>query len=154
MDQRVTLITLGVADLERSLRFYRDGLGWAPATASQPGEIAFFQLNGLVLALWPRHLLADDARVTDSGGWGGIALAQNHRSRGAADAAFARAVAAGGRPLKPLEDTDWGGYSGYVGDPDGHAWEVAFNPFWPLAADGSLTLPGDTAEGAGGEGGI
>jgi uncharacterized protein len=141
MDQRVTLITLGVADLERSLGFYRDGLGWTPSAASQAGEVAFFQLHGFVLALWPRHLLAADARIADAGGWGGIALAQNHPSRGAAEAAFARALDAGATALKPLEETDWGGYSGYVADPDGHAWEIAHNPFWPLADDGSLTLP-------------
>jgi catechol 2,3-dioxygenase-like lactoylglutathione lyase family enzyme len=141
MDQRVTLITVGVADLQRSLAFYRDGLGWTPSGSSQPGEIAFFQLNGLVLALWSRDALAADARVDDAGGWGGITLAQNHPSTEAADAAYARALAAGGRPLKALEATDWGGYSGYVADPDGHPWEIAFNPFWPLAEDGSLTLP-------------
>ena len=142
MDQRITLITVGVADLERSLRFYRDGLGWTPSSASMEGSIAFFQLHGFVLALWPRRLLAEDARVADSGGWGGITLAQNHATREAADAAFARAISAGATALKPLEETDWGGYSGYVADPDGHPWELAHNPFWPLADDGSLTLPG------------
>jgi catechol 2,3-dioxygenase-like lactoylglutathione lyase family enzyme len=141
MEQRVTLITLGVTDLERSIRFYRDGLGWVASSSSQEGEIAFFQLNGLVLGLWPRALLAGDARVTDGGGWGGIALAQNHRSREAVDAAVARAVAAGATLLKAPEATEWGGYSGYVADPDGHPWEIAHNPFWPLADDGSLTLP-------------
>jgi catechol 2,3-dioxygenase-like lactoylglutathione lyase family enzyme len=142
MEQRVTLITLGVDDLERSLRFYRDGLGWTPSAASQPGEIAFFQLNGCVLGLWPRHLLAEDAQVADGGGWGGIALAQNQRSRDEVDAAVARAVAAGATLLKAPVATEWGGYSGYVADPDGHAWEIAHNPYWPLGEDGSLTLPG------------
>jgi uncharacterized protein len=142
VDQRITLITLGVADLERSLRFYRDGLGWQPSTASVAGEVAFFQLNGCVLALWERGKLAEDARTPDGGGWGGVALAQNQRSRAETDAAFARALAAGGRGLKAPEATDWGGYSGYVADPDGHPWELAHNPGWPLSADGSLTLPG------------
>jgi catechol 2,3-dioxygenase-like lactoylglutathione lyase family enzyme len=142
MDQRLTLITLGVADLDRAIRFYRDGLGWAPSSASQEGEVAFFQLNGMVLGLWSRASLAGDARVVDGGGWGGIALAQNHRSREAVDAAVAAALAAGATLLKAPEATDWGGYSGYVADPDGHAWEIAHNPFWPLAEDGSLVLPG------------
>ena len=142
MDQRVTLITLGVAELERAIRFYGDGLGWAPSASSQEGVIAFFQLNGMVLALWPRTLLAQDARVSDGGGWGGIALAQNHGSREAVDAAVAAAVAAGATLLKAPEATDWGGYSGYVADPDGHAGEIAHNPFWPLAEDGTMTLPG------------
>jgi uncharacterized glyoxalase superfamily protein PhnB len=141
MEQRVTLITLGVADLGRAVAFYRDGLGWVPSASSQEGEVAFFQLNGCVLALWWRHLLARDARVADAGGWGGIALAQNQRSREEVDATVARAVAAGASLLKAPEETEWGGYSGYVADPDGHAWEIAHNPSWPLAADGSLTLP-------------
>jgi hypothetical protein len=142
MDQRITLITLGVEDLERSIRFYRDGLGWVPSAESQPGQIAFFQLNGMVLGLWPRTLLAADARAVDGGGWGGIALAQNQRSQEAVDAAVSAAVEAGATLLKAPEATDWGGYSGYVADPDGHPWELAHNPFWPLAEDGSLVLPG------------
>ena len=141
MDQRITLVTLGVADLERSLRFYRDGLGWTPSGQSMEGEIAFIQLNGLVLALWPRTELAGDARLAVDDGWGGVALAQNHRSREAVDAAVAAVVAAGGTVLKAPVATDWGGYSGYVADPDGHPWELAHNPFWPLSEDGSLTLP-------------
>ena len=142
MEPRITLITLGVADLARSLAFYRDWLGWVPASPSVEGEVAFFQLNGMVLALWGLGELARDARVLDGGGWGGIALAQNHVSRAAVDEVVARAVAAGATLLKAPVPTDWGGYSGYVADPDGHAWEVAHNPFWPLAGDGSLTLPG------------
>ena len=141
MDQRITLITLGVADLDRAIRFYRDGLGWVPSSASQAGEIAFFQLNGLVLGLWSRADLAQDARLADGGGWGGLTLAQNQASTEAVDAVVATMVAAGGTLLKAPVATDWGGYSGYVADPDGHPWEVAHNPFWPLAADGSLTLP-------------
>jgi catechol 2,3-dioxygenase-like lactoylglutathione lyase family enzyme len=141
MDQRITLITLGVADLARATRFYREGLGWAPSGSSVEGEIAFFQLNGLVLGLWPRTLLAEDARLPAGEGWGGLALAQNQRSREAVDAVVAAMVLAGGTLLKAPVATDWGGYSGYVADPDGHPWEIAHNPFWPLAADGSLTLP-------------
>jgi catechol 2,3-dioxygenase-like lactoylglutathione lyase family enzyme len=141
VDPRITLVTLGVADLERSLRFYRDGLGWTPSTQSAEGEVAFIQLNGQVLALWSREELAKDAKLPVDDGWGGIALAQNHRSREAVDAAVAAVVAAGGTVLKAPQATDWGGYSGYVADPDGHPWELAHNPSWPLADDGSLTLP-------------
>jgi uncharacterized protein len=142
MDQRVTLVTLGVADLQRAIAFYRDGLGWTPSGSSIEGEIAFFQLNGLALALWPRTLLAEDARLTDDGGWGGITLAQNVGSRDEVDRVVERMVGAGGRLMKAPEAAAWGGYSGYVADPDGHPWEVAHNPFWPLGADGTLTLPG------------
>jgi uncharacterized glyoxalase superfamily protein PhnB len=141
MDQRVTLITLGVADLGRAVAFYRDGLGWVPSSSSVEGDVAFFQLHGCVLGLWSRRLLAEDARLADGGGWGGIALAQNQRSRDEVDAVVARAVAAGASVLKAPVVTEWGGYSGYVADPDGHPWEIAHNPGWPLAADGSLTLP-------------
>jgi hypothetical protein len=142
MDQRITLITLGVADLDRAVRFYREGLGWTPSSSSVAGVVAFFQLNACALALWPRRLLADDAGIADGGGWGGIALAQNQRSRDDVDAVFARAIAAGAAELRPPVETDWGGYSGYVADPDGHPWEIAHNPSWPLDDDGSLTLPG------------
>ena len=141
MEPRITLVTLGVADLARAVRFYRDGLGWTPSSASVEGDVAFFQLNGMVLALWGRDKLAADARIGDGGGWGGIALAQNQVSREAVDEAVARAVAAGARVLKAPEATEWGGYSGYVADPEGHPWEIAHNPSWPLSEDGSLTLP-------------
>ena len=141
MEPRITLITLGVADLTRAVAFYRDGLGWTPSSASVEGDVAFFQLNGMVLALWGRADLARDAQLADPGGWGGMALAQNQASRERVDEVVARAVAAGATVLKAPEETDWGGYSGYVADPDGHAWEIAHNPFWPLSEDGSLTLP-------------
>jgi catechol 2,3-dioxygenase-like lactoylglutathione lyase family enzyme len=101
MDQRITLISRGVADLDRAIRFYRDGLGRVPSGSSREGEVAFFQLNGLVLGLWRRHLLAEDARVVDGGGWGGITLAQNRRSREEVDAAVAAAVVAGGSLTLP-----------------------------------------------------
>ena len=141
MEQRVTLITLGVDDLERSIRFYRDGLGWRVSGSSQEGAIAFFQLNGLALALFGRDALAEDAGLPVDSGWGGVTLAQNLRSRDEVDAVYARAVAAGATVLKRPVATEWGGYSGYVADPDGHPWELALNPFWPLGDDGSLTLP-------------
>ena len=141
MDPRVSLITLGVADLDRALAFYRDGLGWALSSASVEGDVAFIQLNGMALGLWSRTLLAEDARLPVDEGWGGITLAQNLRSREAVDAAVTAAVGAGGTLLKAPEPTDWGGYSGYVADPDGHPWELAHNPFWELDEEGRLTLP-------------
>jgi uncharacterized protein len=141
MEPRVSLITLGVVDLDRALAFYRDGLGWTLSSASVEGEVAFIQLNGMALALWSRRLLAEDARLPPDDGWGAIALAQNHVSREAVDAAAAAAVASGGTLLKTPAMTDWGGYSGYVADPDGHPWELAHNPFWQLDEEGRLTLP-------------
>ena len=141
MEPRITLITLGVRDLAHAVRFYRDGLGWTPASASVEGDVAFFQLNGMVLALWGRDKLAHDAQLSDDGGWGGIALAQNQVSREAVNEVVTRAVAAGATVLKAPEPTDWGGYSGYVADPDGHPWEIAHNPGFALGEDGALTVP-------------
>ena len=106
------------------------------------GEIAFFHLDGLVLGLWTREHLAADACVPDGGGWGGTTLAKNFRTREAVDTAFAHALGAGATLLKEPVEADWGGYSGYVADPDGHPWELAFNPSWPLDDHGSLVLPG------------
>jgi catechol 2,3-dioxygenase-like lactoylglutathione lyase family enzyme len=153
MDQRVTLITLGVDDLARSLRFYRDGLGWHLSSASVDGDVAFFRAGGVVLALWSRDALAADVGLGRSGGWGDVALAHNVSDRESVDAAVAALVRAGGRLLKRPEPTEWGGYSGYVADPDGHPWEIAHNPFWPLDERGQVTLP-DEGDRAGGEGGI
>jgi len=143
MEQRLSLITLGVASLPRSRHFYEDGLGWKPSSASRD-SIVFFQLGGIGLALYGREALAEDAHLAESGptsGFGGITLAHNVRSREEVDAVLALAERAGGRILKPAQDVFWGGYSGYFADPDGHAWEVAWNPFAPLAEDGSLMLP-------------
>lgn len=142
MEPRISLVTLGVTDLERSLRFYRDGLGWRPSSASVEGDVAFFQVGPLVLALWSRSELAKDAGLFDDGGWGAVALAHNVRSQEEADLAVARAINAGGRLLKAAAITDWGGYSGYIADPDGHPWEIAWNPHWPIEEDGSIRLPG------------
>jgi catechol 2,3-dioxygenase-like lactoylglutathione lyase family enzyme len=141
MEPRISLVTLGVTDLERSLRFYRDGLGWRPSGASVEGIVAFFQLGGLVLSLWSRHELARDAALDDAGGWGGIALAHNVRARGEVDEVMAALTRAGGRILRPAAEAEWGGYSGYIADPDGHAWEIAWNPGFPLTADGTIRLP-------------
>ena len=138
--QRVTLITLGVADLAASRAFYAR-LGWVEHAESQPG-VAFFQMQGQALALFGRaDLAADQGRAGADLGSGAVTLAQNFGSEAEVDAAFAEALAAGARALKPPEKVFWGGYSGYWADPDGHVWEVAMNPFWPLNEDGSLTLP-------------
>jgi predicted lactoylglutathione lyase len=140
MQPRLSLVTLGVADLARARAFY-EAWGWTASSASQP-EVAFFQANGLALALFGRAALAADAHVEDMpAGFAGITLAYNCRSRGEADEVFARAIAVGARSLKPPQDVSWGGYSGYFADPDGHLWEVAWNPFFPLDGKGHLFLP-------------
>jgi len=139
MQQRLSLVTLGVADLDRAVGFYR-GLGWEPDAASVPGEVAFYQAGPVVLGLWSRAALAADSGVTDAGGWGGITLAHNVRTDAEVDGILADAAAAGGRVARPGGPTEWGGYSGVFVDPDGHAWEVAVNPGWTLAADGSTRL--------------
>jgi uncharacterized glyoxalase superfamily protein PhnB len=138
--QRVTLITLGVEDLKRSRAFY-GALGWRESGQSQEG-VAFYQMNGAVLGLFGRDdLAADQGRPGASLGTGAVTLAQNFATEAEVDAAFAAALAAGGTALKAPEKVFWGGYSGYWADPDGHVWELAMNPYWPLADDGSLTLP-------------
>ncbi len=137
--QRVTLITLGVADLAHSKAFYAT-LGWTPHQEAE--GVAFYQMNGLGLALFGRDDLAkDQGRAGATLGTGAVTLAQNFATEAEVDAAFDAAIAAGGTVLKRPEKVFWGGYSGYWSDPDGHVWEVAMNPFWPLNDDGSLTLP-------------
>lgn len=136
--QRVTLITLGVADLAAARAFYAR-LGWREHGA-EPG-IAFYQMNGLVLGLFGRaDLAADQGRPGAELGTGAVTLAQNYETTEQVDAAYAAALAAGGTGLKAPQTVFWGGYSGYWADPDGHVWEVAMNPYWPLNDDGSLTL--------------
>lgn len=138
--QRVTLITLGVADLAAARAFYAR-LGWIEHGQSQP-SVAFFQMHGAVLGLFGRDdLAADQGRAGAALGTGAVTLAQNFTTEAEVDAAFSAALAAGGTALKAPEKVFWGGYSGYWADPDGHVWEVAMNPFWPLASDGSLVLP-------------
>lgn len=139
MEQRLSLITLGVADIARSRRFY-ETLGWRASDASQ-ADVTFFQLGGIALSLWGRAELAEDAGVPDGGGFGGVALAHNARSREEVAQILEQARAAGARILKPAHETVWGGYAGYFADPDGHPWEIAWNPHFPLRADGSLRLP-------------
>ncbi len=141
MQPRISLITLGVADVVRARAFY-ERLGWQAAASSQE-SIAFFQLNGLALALFGRDALAEDAHAGPAmTGFSGVTIAHNLGSEAEVDAALAEAVAAGALLLKPAQKVFWGGYSGYFADPDGHAWEVAFNPFFPLDAAGNLVLPG------------
>jgi len=137
--QRVTLITLGVTDLDRSAAFYAK-LGWTPK--EDLPEAKFYQINGMVLGLFGLKALAkDQGREGTQLGIGGSTLGQNFPTEAEVDAAFAAALAAGATKLKAPEKVFWGGYSGYYADPDGHVWEVAMNPFWPLNDDGSLTLP-------------
>lgn len=141
MEQRLTLVTLGVADLERSRRFYA-ALGWNEIEPRQ-GSVAFFQLNGIGLSLFPRTELAKDAQVPDgAAGFAGITLAHNLRSEAEVDALFAEMVAAGATAVKKPQKVFWGGYSSYVADPDGHLWELAHNPFFPLDTAGNVTLAG------------
>ncbi|WP_027834346.1 VOC family protein [Maritalea myrionectae] len=139
-NQRVSLITLGVANLARSIQFYRD-LGWSPHARSLD-DICLFQMNGFALALYEINALADDQkRPVTAIGTGAITLAQNFDSEAEVDASFERAIAAGATTIKKPEKAFWGGYSGYIADPDGHIWELAMNPNWPLSEDGSLILP-------------
>lgn len=142
MDPRLNIITLGVKDLQRSVRFYRDGLGWQPAKVSNE-HIVFIPLGGVLLALYGREALAEDAKLPDAaaGGFAGFTLAQNVASKDAVRAALARAQEAGGQILKPAQDVFWGGYSGYFADPDGFAWAVAWNPHFTLTDSGQVILP-------------
>ncbi len=135
MEQRLSLITLGVADVARARDFY-EGMGWSGE--SPDGEVVFFQLRGMILALWGRDKLAEDSVVEDSGGWGGVTLAYNVDSPAKVDAVLADAAEAGATIGRPGAQTFWGGYSGIFIDPDGHPWEVAHNPGWVLDADGSV----------------
>lgn len=137
MEQRVSLITLGVADVARSRAFY-ERLGWT--VASNDADIAFFQAGGLVVALWDRASLARDSAVTDTGGWCGVTLAHNVDSPESVERVLAEARSAGATIGRPGEATFWGGYSGVFLDPDGHPWEVAHNPGWRLDPDGSVHL--------------
>jgi catechol 2,3-dioxygenase-like lactoylglutathione lyase family enzyme len=138
MEQRVSLITLGVADLAASRRFY-EALGWT--SASPPGsDVVFFQTGSMVLGLWSREELAKDSGTEDKGGWGGITLAHNVRSPAAVDAVIAEVRAEGATIVREGAPTFWGGYSGAFVDPDGHAWEVAHNPGWELGPDGAVLL--------------
>ena len=140
MEQRLSLVTLGVRDLERARRFYL-ALGWTSG-AAPADDVVFFQAGCMIVALWGRDQLAEDTVVEDSGGWGGITLAYNTRSREEVDSVLAEAEAAGATIPRAGAETFWGGYSGVLVDPEGHAWEVAHNPHWTIGEDGSVSLGG------------
>jgi catechol 2,3-dioxygenase-like lactoylglutathione lyase family enzyme len=140
MEQRISLVTLGVRDLERARGFY-EALGWS--TGAEPGDdVVFFRSGGMVLALWDRARLAEDSGVEDGGGWGGVTLAHNVRSPEEVDAVTEEARRAGANVVREPAETFWGGYSAAFVDPDGHPWEVAHNPHWTIRDDGSIELPG------------
>lgn len=142
MEPRISLVTLGVDDLERSLRFYRDGLGF-PTTWSTERGVIFFQTSGTVLALYPYTKLAEDVSaefITPKAKFAGITLAHNVRDKADVDRLLEKAARAGAKIEKPGQDTFWGGYSGYFSDLDGYLWEIAWGAF-PLRADGSLEVP-------------
>jgi len=138
MEQRVSVITLGVTDLSASRTFY-EALGWA-SPCERSSDVVFFQAGGMVVALWSRTSLAEDGGVRDGGGWGGVTLAHNVGSPAQVDAVMAQALAAGARIARPAGTTFWGGYSGVFVDPDGHPWEVAHNPHWAIREDGSIDI--------------
>lgn len=140
MKPALSLVTLGVSDFRKSLRFYQEGLGWK-TDAKSTDSVAFFQLSGLVLGLFPREELAKDANVSSNGtGFRGFSLAHNVESEKEVDIVFQFAIDAGATVVKQPKKTTWGGYSGYFADPDGFLWEVAHNPFWNIAEDGRVTL--------------
>jgi predicted lactoylglutathione lyase len=139
LEQRLTLVTLGVADLPRARAFY-EALGWT--TRAEPADdVVFFQAGATVVSLWSRERLADDSGVDDRGGWGGVTLAHNVRSPAEVDIVLAEARRAGARIAREGAETFWGGYSGVFVDPDGHPWEVAHNAHWALSAEGAIILP-------------
>lgn len=140
MKGQLTVVTLGVTYLKRSRDFYEQGLEWPVAMAND--HIVFFQLKGIVLGLYPRHLLAQDIKIKDQGsGFPGITLAVNLEGEGEVDAMFRKVESCGAKVVKPPQKVFWGGYSGYFSDPDGHLWEVAYNPFWTLDKTGSVVIP-------------
>jgi catechol 2,3-dioxygenase-like lactoylglutathione lyase family enzyme len=141
VQQRVSVITLGVRDLERARRFY-EGLGWKTGAAPADDVVFFLTGGGLVVGLWGREQLAEDSVVADSGGWGGITLAYNVGSPEEVDRVLAEAEAAGGTIGRRGDKTFWGGYTGIFIDPEGHPWEVAHNPHWQLAGDGTIASLG------------
>jgi catechol 2,3-dioxygenase-like lactoylglutathione lyase family enzyme len=140
MRQKLNLITLGVSDFKRSLDFYEKGLGWKKSKSSMD-DLALFPLGGMILALYPKHLLAEDATVSPEGsGFPGIALSHNARSEKEVEDVLNEVKALGATIVKPAQKVFWGGYSGYFKDPDGYLFEVAFNPFWELDDQDNLKL--------------
>ena len=142
MDPRVSLITLTTRDMDRAVRFYRDGLRWPLSERSVDGAVAFFQAGGMVVSIYGLENQLADAEISEAGsGFGGIILAHNVRTSAEVDSVLQEAVAAGATLVRTGHTAAWGGYIGYFADPDGHTWEVAWNPEWPLAEDGALILP-------------
>jgi uncharacterized protein len=141
MEQRLSLVTLGISDLGRSRKFY-EALGWKTG-AEEADDVVFFQAGCMVVSLWDRAKLAEDSVVSDGGGWGGVALAYNTRSQDEVDRVIEEARAAGATIGREPGDTFYGGYSGIFIDPDGHPWEVAHNPRWTITDDGATVLPSD-----------
>jgi catechol 2,3-dioxygenase-like lactoylglutathione lyase family enzyme len=139
VEQRLSLVTLGVGDLEASVAFYA-ALGWEVANDVEAQDVAFFQAGPMAIALWHRDELAADSTVEDPGGWGGVTLAHNVGSPDQVDAVLAEAESAGATIGRPGAETVWGGYSGIFIDPDGHPWEVAHNPHWKIGEDGSIEI--------------
>jgi uncharacterized glyoxalase superfamily protein PhnB len=139
MEQRISLVTLGVADLARAREFY-ERLGWRGQELEQT---VFFQAGGLAVVLWGRDKVAADAGIQDDNadGFGGMALAHNVRSRDEVDEIMRQAAAAGAGMTRPARETFYGGYAGFFTDPDGHVWEIAYNPSFPLDRDGAITVP-------------
>jgi catechol 2,3-dioxygenase-like lactoylglutathione lyase family enzyme len=138
MEQRLSLITLGISDLNRARKFY-EALGWKTG-ASPDDDVAFFQAGGMIVALWGRAKLAEDSAVTEGSGWGGITLAYNTRSQKEVDEVIEEARAAGATIGREPAETFWGGYSAVFIDPDGYPWEVAHNPNWTIEENGSVKL--------------
>jgi uncharacterized protein len=142
LEQRLSIVSLGVVDLAASRRFYEQGLGWKVSSTSND-SIVFMDLGGVILGLYGRDSLADDMNLPHSkpSGFSGFSLAHNARTKEDVDRVLEDAAKAGAKILKPAEEVFWGGYSGYFADPDGHPWEVAWNPFFPLSDDGRVMLP-------------
>jgi uncharacterized protein len=140
MEQRLSLVTLGVGDMAAARSFY-ERLGWQPSSSSNE-QVTFFQMGGVIFGLYGRDALAEDAGVpADGKGFRGVALAYNARDTAGVDTVLVTARAAGATIVKSAQDVFWGGYSGYFSDPDGHLWEVAWNPFFPIDAEGNISLP-------------